>query len=273
MPLNIPAWRRTRDVEQLKRLFSRVELVESHGARNGGYITVPIKPLSSDEQIGAILEDLKADREVLVDATGTLIHGANCGIDHQNPNVPAGLRTEHEFTLHIEYPTLFGAPKVWVTATGWGKHWLTHPHRYLNGSACLVSHADPYWGSSIRDITEYVEQACIWVAKTELWIAIGAKPSGIGWIGSQQSHDPVQMLTLPDRAWCPCGSRRLFVTCCKPGAIAQSRSNLQRNGVLPAASLALAAQLLQQYDSEWIYGLHHLNLAAPCPRRGANYGA
>ena len=143
MPLNIPTWRRVRDIAQLERLFPQRKLFESPGARNGGYWLIPVRPLTTDQGIAAIFEDLKADSEVLVSASGVLVHDSKCTVDHRNAKAPARLRIGHDFVLRVEYPTLLGAPRIWATNSGWtSQQMANHNHRYSDGSACAISHAD-----------------------------------------------------------------------------------------------------------------------------------
>ncbi len=249
MPLNIPVWRRRRD------------------------ITLPITPVSSAQDLGAIFEDLKADREVMVNSVGNLVHSSSCDVNHKSANVPWNLRIGHQFVLHIEYTSHQGAPKVWLTRTSWTPAIRAkHPHRWNDGSACLVAHSDPEWATGTRSVVDYVEQACIWAAKSEFWIAKGAKRRGVGWLGRQLSHKPKDLLKLSDGDRCPCGNWASFATCCKPKAVGEGSPQPNVQTALSRSSIALGNLLLRQYDQEWIYGSHHMNLSAPCPRRGVPNG-
>jgi hypothetical protein len=173
-----------------------------------------LRPFSDCRELGLVLDDLRMDRSVRVQA-GTLSHDAECTALHRPISFLHELNPlEAEFRIAVlayppkRHPQAFGKlPQITK------QRFPFHHHINADGSVCAYSATEtnlPWHGKTVSTFLDYV---AIWAAKHQVWEATGADPNAT-WLGSVAPHTPSEILRQVGRNEpCPCGSGKKFKKC------------------------------------------------------------
>jgi SEC-C motif len=173
-----------------------------------------LRPFSDCRELGFILDDLRMDRPVRVQA-GTLSHDADCTALHRPiPFLDKLSPAEAHFRIAVltyppkRHPQAFGkSPEITK------QRFPFHHHINTDGSICPYSATEthlPWHGQTVSIFLDYV---AIWTAKHYVWEKTGANESAT-WLGSVAPHTPSEVLRHVGRNDpCPCGSGKKFKQC------------------------------------------------------------
>ena len=173
-----------------------------------------LQPFSDCSKLGFILDDLRMDRSVQVQA-GSLSHDPDCKAVHRPLPFLDRLRPSE---AHFKITVLAYAPKRHPQAFGKSpeitkRRFPFHDHINTDGSICPYSANEthlPWHGQTLPTFLDYV---AIWAAKHHVWEMTGSNPNAT-WLGSVAPHTPSEMLRQVGRNEpCPCGSGKKFKKC------------------------------------------------------------
>jgi hypothetical protein len=201
-------------------------------------------------ELALVIDDLRAGSQVLLQE-GSLVHNAACVRAHAGVPFVAALKgIEREtFAVRLIVPCPPVHPKVMaVFPEISSRSFAEHPHlfrsaprdipelRTLNPELqrhikarslselpkampdmlCTYRPGDGEWSWETGDLVDCLDYAALFLAKHAVWVRTGADARA-SWIGSQASHNPIDMLNeLDPDGECRCGRGRPYRICCRP---------------------------------------------------------
>jgi len=184
-------------------------------------LTIQASVVPTADELIPVIADLARDRSVSMGIRGRLSHNpAACHDEMHEIGVLLKL-PRRSWLLELCYPLLPGGrhpvhPKMRIRAPMLPSSvWETHPHTHrANGTrgyadywACPLPPHETEWSWTNGGTPGYLDQACIWLFKTEVWLATGGQARVPGtWLGDDATHDPARVLaSIPPGAPCRCG--------------------------------------------------------------------
>ena len=200
-------------------------------AEHSGFWAVPLRIKPDPDELHSVIADLEHERSVHLSTHGKILEADNCEAHHE---AVAGIEDIQNHLsaipdivrVAIAYPSFIADPKTWLQPTWWDAGVRRkHPHMNADGSACVFYAPAAIWDPTRDNLAQYVDQLAIWVLKSEIWVARGARPDGEGWPGPSQDHSFSAMLLASPDSRCQCGRGRPYGVCCRPEHMKMLLSN------------------------------------------------
>jgi len=209
----------------LNASFNGVQFDHEPGKKGGAVIGVVVRPFPPRSTQWGLFDSLRGDHFVAPSHQGKIfVYEPREDLPvHQSPLEKKSFGNR-AYELQISLIPGREHPLVHILSPMWNK--LTIPsHRHFNddSSACALFASDETWRSSQNTLADYVVQVCIWIIKTEYWIATSTEERDGVWLGSEQSHIPSELVKVKPLAPCHCGSGIRLIDCHRTSDIGNAK--------------------------------------------------
>ena len=194
-----------------------------------------IVPFESDQELGAIFEDLEEERAIFIKVGGVLTHDPACRCSHGRPRYMDRVQPAHaSFKLNVFAFPEKQHPRAYSVGPRISRDkYPMHPHLQADSAACPYLPSDNVWRWGSNTVADFLDFGAIWLAKHVLWEQTGACRGGGIWIGPSSRHSPRELLMRVGRnEECPCASGKKYKRCCQSLHQAYVRSESERPMVL-----------------------------------------
>jgi len=222
-----------REVEDVTREYPDARLAQ---ATIGRQLTcawlLTMRPIPNEDELPAVLADLKRGEQVCVRKRGEIGHSPECSQPHHEVVLPRLRLSRRPYVVELTYPSsptgdagpLHPRAKVIDPEISHRTH-PSHPHMYVGPGeeswACPMSPQSTAWrwrrGATVR----YLDQVALWILKSAVWIATGGGIlESATWLGPDTPHSPFDLLgSVRPGDPCWCGRGTAYEACHQRGDI------------------------------------------------------